>query len=464
VDTDPPSADPLIGTVLGRHLILRLVGAGGMGLVYEGTHQDLDRRAAVKVLHERYARRSELQRRFLREGKAASRVRHSNVVAVYDVGVDRDKPYLVMEYLEGEDLHRTIAREGALSVQRVADLLVPVVSAVATAHDLGIVHRDLKPENIFLSVERGGICPKVLDFGISKLVDRGEGTVTTGTGAFLGTPQYMSPEQALGAKHIDERSDQYSLGVILYQCLTGHRPLDGSSIYALMQRIVRGEFAPPRQLNPDLPVALEALILRAMAREPNERFPGTRALGRALLEHASERVRLAHLDELAVAGFRPTATAPAPSSSQCDVLGTTLGESIAQRDLPTAATRTPRWLGIGALFVAAGTLLVKTWGGSSAVAPTPSAVAAGVAAAGPSAAPQASSKPAYSALPENADTSTTTAGETAATQASSGPRAPAVAPALARVKSKPNAPAASMRARDTAAPAVAPTDPYATQK
>jgi serine/threonine protein kinase len=346
------SSDPLLGKVLGRHRLTRRLGEGGMGAVYEGKHQELGRRAAVKILHERYARSADVRQRFLREGQAASQVRHPNVVHIYDVGVDGDQPYLVMEFLEGEDLGHFVTRERRLSAQRTADLMLPVISAVAAAHDLGVIHRDLKPENIFLSQELGGIKPKVLDFGISKLLHLDEAQSLTGTGAFLGTPHYMSPEQAQGAKDLDHRSDQYALGVILYQCTTGSRPIDEPSLYALIQRIVRGEFRPPRQLNPELPAAFEMVILQAMARAAGDRFPMTRALGRALLEFASERVRAHHADEFLVdplmptvpSGFVPSSEPPRQSVPS---LGTTLSEasskprSESRQPSPSATTAAP---------------------------------------------------------------------------------------------------------------------------
>jgi eukaryotic-like serine/threonine-protein kinase len=376
----PTSSDPRVGTVLGRHVLVRLLGEGGMGAVYQARHQDLGRPAALKVLHERYARSADVRLRFVREGQAAARVRHPNVVDVYDVGVEGNEPYLVMELLEGEDLSQTLAREGALSVARTADLLLPVVAAVAAAHDIGVVHRDLKPENIFLSDERGGVRPKVLDFGISKLMDPGDAQPLTGTGAFLGTPQYMSPEQAQGAKYIDHRSDQYSLGVILYQCATGRRPIEEPSIYTLIQRIVRGEFPPPRQLSPELPAAFEAVILRAMARDPSERFVSVRALGRALLEFASARGRVLYADELSLDehavldALGATALDPSKPRPQISGLGTTLGDSVSQGE-PRAPQPTRLWLGILAgLVIGLVALFVRRT--PSPPAATPSAAAA----------------------------------------------------------------------------------------
>jgi serine/threonine protein kinase len=402
----PPNSDPRVGVVLGRHVLVRLLGEGGMGAVYEARHQDLGRLAAVKVLHERYARSSDVRLRFVREGQAAARVRHPHVVDVYDVGVDAGQPYLVMELLEGEDLSQTIARDGVLSVERTADLLLPVV-----------VHRDLKPENIFLSEQRNGIKPKVLDFGISKIMDPGDAESLTHTGAFLGTPQYMSPEQAQGAKHIDHRSDQYSLGVVLYQCVTARRPIEEPSLYALIQRIVAGEFPPPRQLSPELPAAFEAVILRAMARDPSERFGSARGLGQALLPFASARVRLLYADELssdepaALDPFAPTTLDHSSQRSRPPELGTTLGDSVSQRE-PRALQPTRRWLGILAVLVIALLALFVQRAGSpprvalsaapANAAPPPSAATPPTVEAAPSPIPSVSPAPSASASSRSA--------------------------------------------------------------
>src|SRR5947209_10727305 len=197
--------------LFGKYRIVRLMGEGGMGAVYEAVHPVLKKRFAIKTLLPTVAVQRDARARFLREAEAASRINHPNVVAVLDVGTEGDTPYLVMEFLEGETLDALLARRTVLPVADAVDLMLPVISAVSTAHEHGVIHRDLKPQNIFLSRGPWGeAIPKVLDFGVSKLVDDGEAVALTGTQAMLGTVTYMSPEQARGARGVDARSDQYA--------------------------------------------------------------------------------------------------------------------------------------------------------------------------------------------------------------------------------------------------------------
>jgi hypothetical protein len=291
-----PLSEPTLpaGTIFGRYEIVRVRGRGGMGTVYEALHTSLRKKVAIKVLNPELVWNEEARHRFVREGELAARIQHDNVVDVHDVGALDELPYLVMEYLEGEDLGALLSREGRLSVARTIDIVLPIIAGLGAGHALGIVHRDLKPQNIFLSRRADGeIVPKALDFGVSKLLEEQDhGTRLTRTGMVCGTVHYMSPEQARGVIPITAASDQYALGDILYECLTGHQPYPGDRVLQILSRVGRGDFVPPRQVAPDLDPELEAVVLRAMAYEPADRFPSLTALGRALLPFGSERARL----------------------------------------------------------------------------------------------------------------------------------------------------------------------------
>jgi hypothetical protein len=291
-DTDTLLNDLGPGKFLGRYEITRLIGRGGMGCVYEAVHRDLGKRVAIKTLLPSLAASPEARGRFLREGQAASRIRHPHVVDVTDVVAEGPTSYLVMEYLEGEDLSSLVERQGALALEESADVLLPVIAAIAAAHELGVIHRDLKPENIFLArTAVGGLCPKVVDFGISKVIGDPTAIALTATSAVFGTMFYLPPEQLGGSREADERGDQYALATILYECVTGHRAFEGTSIYGVLKSVAEGVYAPARSWRPDLPPRLEAAIDRAMRLNPAARFPSVRALGAELLPHASAAVR-----------------------------------------------------------------------------------------------------------------------------------------------------------------------------
>jgi serine/threonine-protein kinase len=281
------------GTRLGKYQIVRILGAGGMGAVYEGVHVELKKQVAIKTLHPDLAVRPVARQRFLREGEAASRIRHPHVVDVTDVDAQDGTPYLVMEMLEGLDLKQHIVQHGPLPVLEVLDYLVPAIAAVAAGHDEGVIHRDLKPHNIFLARTRtSGIVPKVLDFGVSKLLDPATGGPSlTGTAAVMGTVAYMSPEQAKGAKFVDARTDQYAMALILYECLTGKRPYRGENTLAVLRQIGDGQIEPPSVHASGLPLELEKIILKGLSLRPDDRFPSLYAFGKALLTFASERLR-----------------------------------------------------------------------------------------------------------------------------------------------------------------------------
>ena len=297
---NPRSGRPLEpGATFGRYVVVRAIGSGGMATVYEATHVDLYKRVALKVLHAWLAMRLDVVQRFVLEARAASRFSHPHVVGISDIGSLDGVPFMAMDLLEGEQLAEVVDRDGPLPPDRLADLLLPVLSAVAAAHDAGVLHRDIKPDNIFLARQpRRGVRPMLLDFGISKFAAGGVDTGApaqplTAAGEVLGTPPYMSPEQVRnGMASFDARSDQYALGVVLYECSTGRLPFDDfPSINALMEAIARGGAPPPSSLRPELPAAFDAAVARAMSREPEQRFPSVIELGRALLPLAGPRAR-----------------------------------------------------------------------------------------------------------------------------------------------------------------------------
>ncbi len=322
------------GKTFGRYTILRRIGAGGMGSVYEAQHVDLKKRVAIKALSPSMTEHPEARARFIREGEASARIRHQHVVDVYDVGFEEGIAFLVMELLEGEDLNSRLRREKPLAFDKLADIMLATCSAVHAAHAQGVIHRDLKPANIFLSKGPGGeVHPKVLDFGISKILadplSDGLTAGLTSTGAVLGTPFYMSPEQAHGGTPLDARSDQYSLGVILYQCATGQRPFDAPSMYQVLHKIVQGSFDPPSKLRPEIPPEFERAILKAMARDPADRYSSVLSLGAALLPLASQRSRIIWGPTFADGGRSSLAPTSVPPAAEPLVEARALAEPLA---------------------------------------------------------------------------------------------------------------------------------------
>lgn len=282
------------GSTFARYEIVRCIGVGGMGAVFEATHSLLKKRVALKTLHANLSRSESGRDRFLREAETVARIRHPNVVDITDVGVEGGVPFFVMEFLEGEDVASLLER-GTLEPEIAADIVVPIVSGLSAVHRLGIVHRDIKPENIFLSRDNHGeVVPKLVDFGVSKDIAASMGAGAPPLHTVTGTPHYMSPEQARGSATLDGRADQYALGVLLYQCLSGLRPYEAASLLELMHLIDLGEFRPLRSLVPAIPPELEQIIHRAMSRHPRDRFESCDAFGSALVPYSSARTRFTH--------------------------------------------------------------------------------------------------------------------------------------------------------------------------
>ncbi len=278
------------GRRFGAYEIVRPLGQGAFGAVYEALRLPLRKRTALKVLHQEHVRQAEVVERFTREAEIVAQLDHPHIVVVFDVGVEDGSPYLAMEFLEGESLASRLERERVLEPSNAVDLVLAVASALSAVHERGIVHRDLKPDNVFLAQRpAGGPTPKLLDFGVAKIA--GSSNALTRTSAMVGTPFYMSPEQAEESKTVGPASDQWALGVMFYQCVTGELPFRGDSLLALLNAITSKPFARPAQLKPGLPPALDAAILRALNRDPAGRFPSVKAFGAALLASASPAVR-----------------------------------------------------------------------------------------------------------------------------------------------------------------------------
>ena len=272
----PSDEDPLVGQLFdGNYEVVRVIGEGGMGRVYEARHTRLHtKRFAVKLLHHELAREPEVVTRFQREAEAASVLTHPNVVGVFDVNTSADgRPYIVAELLEGEELGKYLERLGKLPVAEAVHIVRQVCHALGAAHTAGIVHRDVKPENVFLAGPNATV--KVLDFGISKVAEFSDGLTKTGT--VMGTPDYMAPEQARGDR-VDARADIYAVGAILYRALTGRKPFDGQDPMAILTAVLTQEPERPSTLEASIPLSLELIVQRTMAKSPNERFSSMDAL------------------------------------------------------------------------------------------------------------------------------------------------------------------------------------------
>ena len=309
-------SDPLIGLTLDdKYRIESRLGVGGMGTVYRARHLLIDRAVAIKVLSQRFVEDDAAQMRFRREAKAAGRLQHPNAVAVTDFGQTTDGYiYIVMELLEGRTLRQILAKEAPLDIARSVALMLQIAAAVGAAHEAGIIHRDLKPANIFIvqSPEMPAIV-KVLDFGIAKLatetLEEEEARTLTQVGAMIGTPRYMSPEQCDGAE-LTTAADVYSLGVILYEMLTGIVPFSGSTPLAIAMKHTSESPRPPREVIPTIPEPLERIVLHALEKAPADRPADATEFRRELLATAE------------LLGFEHAAITTAPGIEVLRDLGT----------------------------------------------------------------------------------------------------------------------------------------------
>ena len=389
-------------TLADKYHLTTLLGQGGMGAVYRGEHIVIGKKVAVKFLHADLAQNPEVVKRFYREAQAAAAIGHDSIIDVLDVGVSpNNEPYLVMEYLEGESLGGMLARTGPLDLSAALGILEPVLRALHAAHAKGIVHRDLKPDNIFIVRQPSGP-PKIklIDFGISKFSETGGGEKLTQTGSVMGTPAYMAPEQARGAASLDHRADLYSVGVILYEMLSGKLPFGGANFTEIIINILTTEPMPPLEAYPGFPREAEALVLRALTKDPARRFESAEAMIAEMSALTAFAVRQERLTVVAAQAQKTTFAAGSLGDKQSGASGPDVAKNVLSE---VARARTPAgWTGIAAkpkrdvkalvaVIAIAGVVTlggaiaaVVVWGGARKAAPVQVQAA-------PAAAPQAPS-------------------------------------------------------------------------
>jgi len=352
----------MIGRTIGNYVVRDKIGEGGMGVVFRAEHPHINRRVAIKVLHPGADRNPEVVHRFFNEARAATEIRNEHIVEVLDFGtLPEGMPYLVMEWLDGESLGSLLRSARKLPLAQAALIMSGIARALRAAHGKGVVHRDLKPDNVFL-VKRDGepALVKVLDFGIAKLLATGmPAQYQTQTGAIIGTPAYMSPEQCRGAKEIDHRTDVYALGVIGYQMLTGRLPFAADALGELLLKHLTETPPPADSLEPSVPAPVSQILARALEKEPEKR-PGLDeimfVMDAVAAADAVPRPGGSTITAALSARFASTATGPAPGSHT--TLGASASEIGLERKLPPRK-RTGLVIGgaVAGLLVTAGVLI-----------------------------------------------------------------------------------------------------------
>ena len=340
----------MIGQNVGNYRIIEILGKGGMGTVYLAEHPALGRRAAVKVLDPELTSKPEMTERFFNEARAANEIGHPGIVEVSDFGtLPSGEPYIVMEFLRGQSLAARMRAAGRLPVTTALEIAAQAADALGAAHRKNVVHRDLKPDNLFLVPDArrpGREQVKILDFGIAKLAQRpaSAGGAVTRTGTVMGTPQYMSPEQCRATKDVDQRSDVYSLGIILYEMLAGEAPFSSDSWGELVYLQIGVEPPPLRSRQPDVPADLEAVVHKALAKDPELRFQSMDELRQALTGSAPRTLVLDGPDAPAVPTPVPVATLRLPEETARPVRRTTFAELASQVHGGTTERQRPRWV------------------------------------------------------------------------------------------------------------------------
>lgn len=268
----------IVGKSIGRYEVHEQIGEGGMARVFRAYDPEIGRTGALKILKEEHCQNEEYMRRFLQEGKAAGALSHPNIVAVYDVGRIDGTPYILMEFLEGETLGDILAREDKIPLSSIVNYIAQIAEALNYAHAHGVVHRDMKPHNVILDASTQSI--KIADFGIARVEEANR--ETTQIGMMLGTPSYMSPEQAMGLD-IDGRSDLFTVGVILYEMVTGEKAFDAQNIPSLIQQIVHDDPSPMKQVGVNAPIGIQKIVRKLLHKKPEKRFQTGLELKNALL-------------------------------------------------------------------------------------------------------------------------------------------------------------------------------------
>jgi serine/threonine-protein kinase len=387
-----------IGSLLGgKYRIEKLLGHGGMGAVYLAENVDIGRKVAIKILHADFATDAGILQRFRMEARAAAQIGHPGIVDVLDLGTTTEgAEFIVMERLEGETLGARIKRHGSLSPDDVVPIICEVLDALGAAHEKKIVHRDLKPENIFLT-ERPVKQTKILDFGISKFSGT-EDVSLTRTGTVMGSPLYMSPEQARGAKDINHSTDLYSVGAILYEALSGQPPFNGATYNEVIANVLMEKHAPLTQLKPELPQEISTVVDRLLAKYPNERPSDA-----AAAKHALRRAFTPGATDVDVPTVQHSDSSPVrmPTHSRASI-----PPEAATRpapELPAAVKQSQRrtavaviGIGVAIVGIAAGIAITRKNARTSASAPSSSpapSMAAPPSAAGLQPGPQAAAPP-----------------------------------------------------------------------
>jgi serine/threonine protein kinase len=391
----PAAGDPLIGQTIGNYLVTQKLGEGGMGSVYLAEHPHIGKKVALKVLHAEFASNQEVVSRFFNEAKAVNDIQHPNIVDIIDYGVLQMSAgdalvYFIMEFLPGITLTELIRREAPLAPERALTIALQVADALSASHKSHIVHRDLKPDNIIL-IQRGREHDfvKLLDFGIAKLTGDQPGSRRTRTGIVMGTPAYMSPEQCEGRGSVDHRTDIYALGIVLYEMITGKVPFTGDGYGEILVQHLTQMPAPPSTIRGLIPPHVEAVVMKALHKRPDDRYPTMDEFMRALADPVGYVE--AHGG---IAGFQQTrllpsnAPIPAPQMMGSSIAPltplpgsitgvgglqtpTTLGGSAGQVGVPGGGKRTGLFvgLGVGVVALGVGAVLILSGGSKSGAQP-----------------------------------------------------------------------------------------------